>query len=217
MDVTSALTSFALVAAVLTITPGLDTALVLRSALTQGRRHAVATAGGIISGAFVWGAAASVGISALLAASHLAYTGLKIAGALYMLWLGISMIVKTVRRRRGAQPEDGGTETDGEVRAERPLRCWSRGMATNLLNPKVGVFYVAMLPQFLPVGAPHLPMGLALALVHALESVVWFTAIAYGTTLVRGWLQRGAVQRGIDRITGVVLVGFGLNLVLSSK
>lgn len=216
MDVTSALTSFALVAAVLTITPGLDTALVLRSALTQGRRHAVATAGGVISGAFVWGAAASVGISALLAASHLAYTGLKIAGALYMLWLGISMIIKTVRRRSG-QPADGGAEPAGEVRPERPLRCWSRGMATNLLNPKVGVFYVAMLPQFLPVGAPHLPMGLALALVHALESVVWFTAIAYGTTLVRGWLQSGAVQRGIDRITGVVLVGFGINLVLSNN
>lgn len=216
MDVTSALTSFALVAAVLTITPGLDTALVLRSALTQGRRHAFATAGGVITGAFFWGAAASVGISALLTASHLAYTGLKIAGALYMLWLGASMIVKTVRRRRRGEAGEEPS-APAAVSAERPLRCWTRGLTTNLLNPKVGVFYVAMLPQFLPVGAPHLPMGLGLALVHALESVVWFTAIAYATGLAKSWLQRGAVQRGIDRVTGVVLVGFGLNLVLSSK
>ncbi|NLU66049.1 LysE family translocator [Streptomyces sp. HNM0574] len=217
MDVSSALTSFALVAAVLTITPGLDTALVLRSAVTRGRRHAMVTSLGIISGAFVWGVAASVGISALLTASHLAYTVLKVVGAAYMLWLGFSMIRKTLRRR--GRPEEAVVMAEAAPAGgeERALRVWSRGMLTNLLNPKVGVFYVAMLPQFIPVGAPHLPMGLGLALIHALEAMLWFTLLTFGTGLAKGWFQRGAVRRGMDRVTGVVLVGFGLNLVLGGK
>ena len=95
MTIPQALAGFALLAAVLTIIPGLDTVLVLRSSLTQGRRHAYATAFGICSGAFVWGAAAAVGASALLAASEFGFMVLKLAGAAYLLYLGVSMIVST--------------------------------------------------------------------------------------------------------------------------
>jgi len=193
----------------MTIVPGLDTALVLRSALTQGRGHAFATALGINTGVLLWGAAAAVGVSALLTASHLAFTVLRYAGAAYMLWFGVSMIIKA---RRGDGVEVSERAGDGGLG-----RAWLRGTLTNLLNPKIGVFYVALLPQFIPPQAPPLAMGLLLALVHNLEGMAWFTLLILGTDLLRGWLRRPAVQRGIDRITGTVLVGFGVKLALSAQ
>lgn len=209
MTIPQALAGFALLAAVLTIIPGLDTALVLRSSLTQGRRHAYATAFGICSGAFVWGAAAAVGASALLAASEVGFTILKLAGAVYLVYLGVSMFVKTFVKREGV-PE-----------TERPTgslwAAFGRGALTNLLNPKVGVFYIAVIPQFVPAGVPPLPMGLALGLVHILESMVWFTAIIFATQFARRWLSSPRSARIIDRVTGGILVGFGVSLAVEAR
>jgi threonine/homoserine/homoserine lactone efflux protein len=101
---------------------------------------------------------------------------------------------------------------------ERSLkRSWSRGLMTNLLNPKIGAFYVAVLPQFIPAHASHLAVGLLLALVHDVEGLVWFTAIIMGVHTVRALLERRRVQRGIDGVTGATLIGFGLKLGLSSR
>src|SRR5204863_10167937 len=95
----SAVLGFTIVAAALTVTPGLDTALVLRSALTGRRSEAAATAGGIVAGLFVWGAAAAAGLSALLTASQVAYDILRYAGAAYLLWMGGRMLFRAVRKR----------------------------------------------------------------------------------------------------------------------
>lgn len=209
MTIPQALAGFALLAAVLTIIPGLDTALVLRSSLTQGRRHAYATAFGINSGAFVWGAAAAVGASALLAASEFAFMVLKLAGAAYLLYLGVSMIVKTFLRKHAAADTPRPT---GSLWA-----AYGRGALTNLLNPKVGVFYIAVIPQFVPDGVAPLPMGLALALVHVVESMVWFTAIIFATQFARRWLSSPRASRIIDRVTGGILVGFGVTLALEAR
>ncbi len=210
LTIGQALAGFALLAAVLTIIPGLDTALVLRATLAQGRRHAIATALGICSGAFVWGAAAAVGATALLAASELAFTVLKLAGAVYLVALGITMFVRTFQRReRPVAPLEA---------APRSLwAAYGRGALTNLLNPKVGVFYIAVIPQFIPEGVPALPMGLLLALVHVLESVVWFSAIILATGFARRWLAGERARRWIDRVTGGILVGFGVALALESR
>jgi threonine/homoserine/homoserine lactone efflux protein len=209
VTIAQALAGFALLAAVLTIIPGLDTALVLRSSLTQGRRHAYATALGICSGAFVWGAAAAVGASALLAASEFGFMLLKLAGAAYLLYLGISMFVKTFLRKQ---------ETAELVRPTGSLRAaFGRGALTNLLNPKVGVFYIAVIPQFVPDGVAPLPMGLALALVHVIESMVWFTGIIFATQFARRWLSSPRAARIIDRVTGGILVGFGVTLALEAR
>ncbi|MFF0477550.1 LysE family translocator [Streptomyces sp. NPDC004284] len=214
MTVTSAIASFAVVAGMLTIMPGLDTALVLRSAITLGRSRAFATALGILSGVLVWGMAAAVGASAVLTASQLLYDVLRLAGAGYLAWLGIGMIRRTIKER--GRPASGDT-ADG-VGAAAPeatwARCWARGLGTSLLNPKNGVFYMAMLPQFIPGDAPHLLMGVVLATVHDLEGLVWFSALIFGTQLVRRWLNRASVRRAIDALTGTVLVGFGLKLAL---
>ncbi|MFG2848822.1 LysE family translocator [Kitasatospora sp. NPDC048296] len=217
MTVSSAIASFAVVAGMLTIMPGLDTALVLRSAITLGRRRAFATALGILCGVLVWGVAAAVGASAVLTASHLLYDALRVAGAGYLAWLGIGMIRRTLKER-GRPVSGDATGGAGVATAEATwVRSWARGLGTSLLNPKNGVFYMAMLPQFIPSGAPHLLMGVVLATVHDLEGLVWFSALIFGTQLVRRWLNRDSVQRVIDAITGTVLVGFGIKLALGDN
>jgi len=209
MTITSALLSFAVVAALLTITPGLDTALVLRSALVQGKRLAIATGLGIISGGLVWGVAAAVGLAALLRASELAFSILKLIGAAYMIYLGLRMLWTRVIRPRADTVE---------IAARLPRHwwgSWSKGLLTNLLNPKVGAFYVAVLPQFLVPGTNDILMGVLLAGVHGVETAVWFALIIFGAHSVRRWLDRPVVQRSIDGVTGTALVGFGVALAVS--
>jgi threonine/homoserine/homoserine lactone efflux protein len=205
----TAVLGFAVVAGALTVTPGLDTALVLRAALTRSRGEAAATAAGIVVGLFIWGAAAAVGVSALLTASDLAYDVLRYAGAAYLLWFGLRLLVRAVRGGAGAEPL--------EPPASSGWRAARAGLATNLLNPKVGVFYVALLPQFLPAGSDPLLVGLLLAGVHGALSVLWFTAlIALAGALARR-LRRPSTVRVIDTVTGVTLLGFGTRLALAGR
>jgi threonine/homoserine/homoserine lactone efflux protein len=210
MSLTQALLGFALVAGVLTIIPGLDTALVLRSALTQSRRHAWSSALGVLSGALAWGVAAAVGASALLAASEIAFTVLKLAGAAYMVFLGVRLLVASFRKKIHELPAI--ERPGGSVRS-----AYARGALTNLLNPKVGVFYVATIPQFLAVGVSPLLMGLLLALVHDLESVIWFAALIYGAQYLRRILNSPRFEKIIDRVTGSVLVAFGVVVASESR
>ncbi|BCJ44264.1 lysine transporter LysE [Actinoplanes ianthinogenes] len=210
MDLAHAVLSFAVLGALLTITPGLDTALVLRSAVTMGRGPAFATALGVGTGALTWGAAAAVGVSALLTASTVAYTVLRVAGAAYMIFLGARMIRAAVR---AAPIEEAAL-------APAAPTWWStfgKGLLTNLLNPKVGAFYIAVLPQFIPPDTSPLGVGLLLALVHDLEGLAWFALIIFGAQAARGVLARRAVRRSVDAGTGAVLLGFGLRLGLSSR
>ena len=210
MTLGTSVLGFAVVAAALTVTPGLDTALVLRAGLTRGRREATATAGGIVAGLFVWGAAAAVGISALLATSRLAYDVLRWAGAAYLVWFGLRLLVRALRPGAATdRPED----VDG-ASAWRSARL---GLTTNLLNPKVGVFYAALLPQFLPAGSDPLLVGLLLAGVHAVLSVAWFALLIGLASAFSRWLRRPATVRAIDGVTGATLIGFGARLALSAR
>jgi len=200
------LVAFAIVAGLLTITPGLDTALVLRYSLTQSKAVAFATSIGITAGLLVWGIAASVGVSALLTASQVAYDVLRVVGALYMAWLGFRLIRAALRR-------DGGHE-DADV-PPAPETLWSgfrSGFLTNLLNPKIGAFYVAVLPQFIPAGTPSLGGGVALTMVHVVESLVWFALLIVTAAAMRQWLERR--RRAIDAVTGAVLLLFAARLAL---
>jgi threonine/homoserine/homoserine lactone efflux protein len=210
MTLAQALLGFALVAGLLTIIPGLDTALVLRAALTQSKLHAWASALGIGTGALAWGVAAAVGASALLAASEVAFTVLKLAGAAYMVFLGARLLVASFRKKVHELPAI--ERPGGSVRA-----AFVRGALTNLLNPKVGVFYVATIPQFLAVGVAPLWMGVLLALVHDTESMIWFAVLIYGAHYLRRWLNSPRVERIIDRVTGSILVTFGIVVAAESR
>lgn len=204
----SAVLGFAVVAGILTVTPGLDTALVLRAALTRSQGEAFATAAGIVAGLFVWGAAAAVGLSALLTASELAFDVLRYAGAAYLIWFGAQLL------RRAARPRPQGALPDAAL-GRSAWRAARLGLLTNLLNPKVGVFYVALLPQFLPAGHDPLAAGLLLAGVHGTLSLLWFALLVLLADALGGWLRRPRTTRVIDGVTGATLVGFGVELAVS--
>jgi len=208
MTTLQALLAFSFAAFLLTITPGLDTALVLRTAATEGPRRAFAAALGIGMGCLVWGVAAACGAGALLTASELAYTALKWAGAAYLVWIGIKMILKP---RESFEP-GAIAPTDGGAMAS--LR---RGLLTNLLNPKVGVFYISFLPQFVPTGANPATFGVLLAVLHVVMGLIWAGLLIAATAPLAGLLREASVIRGLDRITGGVFIAFGLRLALERR
>jgi len=198
------LIAFTLAAALLTVTPGLDTALVLRTATAEGPRRAFAASLGICLGCLAWGALVAVGLGMLLQASELAYLTLKWMGAAYLLYLGIRLIFTR----------------HGEIEAEEPApraNWFLRGLLTNLLNPKVGAFYVSFLPQFIPAGAGVPSMTLLLATIHAGLGLLWFLLLIGATRPLAKVLRNPALVRALDRATGGVLIFFGLRLAFGRQ
>jgi len=196
-----AIIAFVPVAALLTITPGTDTMLVLRSATLGGARPALLAGLGIALGCLVWGAAVALGLGALLVASPLLFGWLRVVAAGYLGWIGLGLLWRP-HRAGDAAPAPAG-------------RAFRRGLLTNLLNPKVGVFYVTLLPQFLPPGSADPAAGLILAATHVALTLVWFAMLIGFARVLAPLLQSPGFARAIDRVCGVVFVGFGLKLALS--
>ncbi|MEU4564113.1 LysE family translocator [Actinoplanes sp. NPDC023936] len=213
MTALSALWSFVIVVGLLTMTPGMDTALILRTAALGEARRAWGVVLGIQTGTLTWGVLTSAGVTALLTASHLAYEVLRWAGACYLIWMGLSMVWAT--RRRRPDPSDAlidePTATGNDF-----YPGWRRGVLTNLLNPKVGVFYVALLPQFIPSGASPFTFGVLLACVHILLGTAWSAVLVVLARRLRTVLRRPTARRLLDRVTGTVITGFGIRLATSS-
>lgn len=208
MTTPEALVAFTIAAGLLTLTPGLDTALVIRTAAAEGPKRAIGAAVGVGLGCLVWGAAASFGVGALLTASEVAYTVLKWAGAIYLAWTGIRMILKPRDQFEPGEmkPVDAG-----------PIAAMRRGLLTNLLNPKVGIFYVSFLPQFMPTGVDPARFGLLLTGIHVVEGLLWFAALIAATVPIAGLLRVPVVVQWLDRITGSVFVAFGIRLALERR
>lgn len=197
----TSLLAFILAAGILAVTPGLDTATVLRTAALEGPRRAVSAVAGIVAGCLVWGGA----VALLLAASEAAYTALKWAGAAYLIWLGIGLI------RNPRQMLDAG-----QTAAESRRQNWfMRGLLTNLLNPKIGIFYVSFLPQFVPAGAPVAGTIFLLAAIHAALSGAWFSGLIVMSAPLRRALARPSAMRTMDRLTGGLFIAVGAKLALS--
>ncbi len=210
MDAAHAIAAFTLAAGLATMTPGLDTALVLRTAAVEGRRRAMQCAAGIALGCLAWGVTVSLGLGALLAASQLAYAALRLAGGLYILWLGGRLVVAAFRK---AEPV-----VAAQLPAPAPARSWLwRGFLTNILNPKVGVFYVTLLPLFMPAHANVTAFSLLLASIHAAQALLWFGLLTQATASLGSWVQRRGVTRALDGITGGVLIAFGVGLFLQRR
>jgi threonine/homoserine/homoserine lactone efflux protein len=208
MTIAQALIAFSIAAGLLTITPGLDTALVLRTAAVEGPRKAWLAAFGVCLGTLGWGAMVALGIGALIAASPVAFEMLKWAGAGYLVWLGVGLILK---------PRDR-FDLGAAAAEPRSNRAWLwRGALNNLLNPKAGVFYVSFLPQFVPQGVPAAPWMFMLAGLHDVLGLIWFAIIIGATRPVSGLLQKAHVVRWLDRITGGVFLGFGVRLALARR
>ncbi|WP_250037872.1 LysE family translocator [Paractinoplanes maris] len=207
----AALWSFVLVVGLLTLTPGLDTALILRTATVRSTRQAWGVVLGIQTGTLIWGVLASVGITALLTASHLAYEVVRWAGAGYLVWMGVRMLWATRSREHADDHEPGVAPADGF------LPGWRRGLLTNLLNPKMGAFYVALLPQFIPAGATPLLSGVLLAGAHVALGLAWSAALVTTARRFRRLLTHPRARRLLDRVAGLVIVGFGLRLATEAR
>jgi threonine/homoserine/homoserine lactone efflux protein len=192
------LLAFVPVAALLTITPGTDTMLVLRSAGLDGARAAWLAALGIALGCLAWALVVAVGLGALIVASPVAYRWLRLCAALYLAWIGIGLI---------ARPRSGIAPGNGQGPAFR------RGLITNLINPKVGVFYLTLLPQFLPPGAGS-GDAVVLAAVHIALSLGWFALLIGFARRLAPVMASPTVTRRIDRLCGAVFVGLGAKLAL---
>jgi threonine/homoserine/homoserine lactone efflux protein len=201
--------AFAIAAGFLTLTPGLDTALVLRTAAVEGASQARFAMAGICVGLFAWGTATSLGLTALIAISAVAYNVLRMAGAIYLVYLGVQMW----RREHFFDVKAAGPAFEG-AGVHRWL--W-RGLLTNLLNPKVGVFYVTLLPQFIPRGGSVIGYSLLFTSVHVAEGVFWLTILTLAVGPLRSWLSRRSVVRALDCGTGTVLIGCGVALALERR
>jgi threonine/homoserine/homoserine lactone efflux protein len=195
--------------ALITISPGPDSLLVLRTSVAAGPKSAAMAAAGICAGLSAWALAAAFGVSAILAASTLLYQLLKVAGAAYLCWLGVRIIQQSMNKQR--------LEESPEFLSKTPLRWFSVGLFTNLLNPKVGGLYISLLPQFVPEGAPAGPFTLALAIIHILEGAIWFFVLIVATLPLSRWLVRPPIRRAIDRSTGVILIGLGVRLAIDRR
>ncbi|WP_328594973.1 LysE family translocator [Actinomadura macrotermitis] len=195
--------AFAAVALLVTVTPGLDTMLVLRATVTGGRRVGYVAGLGVAAGCLAWAVASAAGLTALLSASRLAFDALRVAGACYLLWLG-ARALWTARRATAEAPAE-----EGPMTGRAALRT---GFDTNLLNPKIGVFYMSLLPQFVPDGASVFWTSLLFAAIHAVQGLLWFGLVVGVAGAARRMLARPAVRRRVQQVTGLAFIGFGLRL-----
>ena len=200
--------TFSVLATLLVLIPGLDFALVLRYATTQSRKSAIIVMFGITSGLFVWGAFASLGISAILQASQTAFNVLRIIGVLYMFWMGIGFIRNSFNK---------GSVAQFDSRDFGQKQTFVRGLLSNLLNPKAGVFYLSVLPQFIPKNSNHLLFGLGLTGIHALITIVYFTALIFFVNTLKDFFIRPRVITYMERASGIAVIGFGAKLLLSNS
>lgn len=204
---TAALLGFVVVALLGVMTPGLDTMVVLRHALLGGRRVGAAVVLGISAGCLVWGTAGTLGLTALLAASETAYRVVQLLGAAYLIWLGASALWGS--RHRVAAPEPDAVV----LGAGRGFRA---GFVTNLLNPKIGVFYISLLPQFLPAGG-GIGWGALLVALHVALGVLWLGALVLLADRARRLLLRERVRRWLDRATAGVLLTLGVAMIADAR
>jgi threonine/homoserine/homoserine lactone efflux protein len=203
------LLTFAPVAALLTITPGATTALVVRSASRGGRRQAFFTTAGNSIGVLTWALFAAVGIAAVVAASTEAFTTIKLGGAAALVVMG----VLSLRGRHAA-----GSERDRDDRRSRSDLAGLRdGLLTSLANPKLAVFFVALFPQFVPHGAAVLPAALVMAGVIVTFDLVWYSTLALIVHRAKRAFVEGPWSRRLERLTGAVLVGLGVRLGLERR
>ncbi len=206
--------AFTGIAAVLTITPGADMALVAKNVFTRGRRGSFATILGICSGLFVHATASALGLSAILAKSARAFEIVKWIGAGYIFYLGVMALRRAVRDV--ALPREDGSSSS----TKRQMGWWggfAEGILTNILNPKVALFYLTFLPQFIAPGDPVLRISLLLAGLHVAMGLVWLTIYSSALHKLNTTMTRSGVRRGIEAVTGGLLMTLGARLAFARR
>jgi RhtB (resistance to homoserine/threonine) family protein len=194
------------VLALLTISPGADMALVAKITIERGRRAALVASLGICTGLFVHATASALGLSVVLATSAEAFTAVKLAGAVYLAYLGVRSLRDSLRE---AAPADAHVTRAGTA--------YLQGLFSNVLNPKVAVFYLTFLPQFIDPAGNVLAQSLAFAVAHGVMGIAWLAAYAYVLARLSAFFARGGVRRWLERVTGAVLIGLGVRLAFERR
>ncbi len=218
MDLAQTLLAYAIPAALITMLPGPDTAMVLTTAVRAGRAAAVRAELGVGTGLLIWGAAAATGLAAALRSSSVVYDAFRLTCAAYLIFLAVQAIRAS---RRPDPPSDEGTPPapGTKTRGRLPSFGWGyrRALLTCALNPKLGVFSVVVLPQFIPTGAAMGPTSMALAALHAGEAVLWYLLLGALAGTASHVPARRRVRVWLDRVTAAVFLGFGLRLVAETQ
>lgn len=199
------LISYLIAITLLTLTPGLDTTLIIRTATIEGKIKAFQAALGINLGCIVWGIIVACGLGALLMTSDLAFNALKWMGAAYLTWLGFNLILKPRTQLAGLN-ESAATQN-----------WFMKGLWGNLLNPKVGIFYISFLPQFIPHTASPVVWTMGLVLIHVLIGFIWSIFLIVAMQSIAAYLKQPKFIEYMDRITGSIFILFALKLALSKR
>ncbi|ENX55749.1 hypothetical protein F902_03308 [Acinetobacter higginsii] len=202
---TTMLIPYLIAITLLTITPGLDTTLIIRTATLEGKAKAFQAALGINLGCIVWGMIVACGLGALLMASDLAFNALKWMGAIYLTWLGLNLILKP--RSQLAGLNDSTTTQNWFI----------KGFWGNLLNPKVGIFYISFLPQFIPQSSSPVIWTMGLVMIHVMIGFIWSIFLISAMQSISAYLKQPKFIRYMDRITGSIFILFALKLAFSKR
>jgi threonine/homoserine/homoserine lactone efflux protein len=206
--------AFLLVATLLAVTPGADSLLVARNVLGRGRTAGLATIAGIAAGCFVHAALSAVGVSLILVRSAEAFHALRWGGAAYLIILGVQSM-------RGWWQVDAiapaTAAAEREPRGSRRLRSFLEGLLTNVLNPKVGLFYLAFLPQFIRPGDPVLARSLLLGGLHVGIGVVWLSLLSLSLVRIRPLVESRLWRARLEGASGAVLIALGVRLAAERR
>lgn len=196
---------------VLSLTPGADSVLVLRHSL-RAVPSGVAVAAGSALGSLVWAAGVAVGVAALLEQSASAYRAVKIAGGLYLLYLGVSALLRS-RHAAPAEPETIASPPHGSGLGA----AWAAGLGSCVLNPKVGLFFLAVVPHFLPATDSGVVQIMTLGLIDGVVAFAYLAVLAIGSARAAHWLRRPRIARRVEQFTATVLAAFGVGTLASAR
>ncbi len=194
--------AFLIAALLVAMAPGVGTAMLLRQSVRGGRRSALGTVAGMELGVAAWALATALGLSVLLVASEVAYQGLRVVGVGVLLWFGVRSLL-------------GKREPDGPGAAAGGSSGFRAGLVVNLANPKLAVFAISFLPQFVEPGAGRWAL-VAFAGLWVVVDAVWYLLVVALLVRISGWLSRSAVRRRLERVSGAVLIGLGIRLAVQS-
>lgn len=205
------LAAFFVVSAVVIATPGQDTALTVKNTLAGGRRGGIFTALGVVTGQLTWAVATSLGLAGLLRASEPAFAALKLVGAGYLVYLGLTALVGSLRAYPRSTPDAGRQFSLSAAAAYR------QGVVSNLANAKIAVFFTSLLPQFVSGGGASFVTLIALGVLFAAMTLAWLSCYSVVVEKVGNVLRRPRARRAFEAVTGSVLVGLGLRLALAER
>ncbi len=208
MNVLNDLLTFLLLSSFVVMSPGVDTALITKRTVSEGQASGYRMALGITTGSLVHTFAAAFGLSAILMQSALAFEIVKYVGAIYLIYLGVSSFMTRKKQE---------TEENLKDQIKPGQSAFKQGLLSNVLNPKVAMFFLTFLPQFVTPGSSSIQQLLMMGVIYTFLSISWFFVYVFFINYLRSWLLSAKVQRAMDRATGLVLIGFGVKLAFSKQ